>query len=287
VGSFSVLNNIPSLNGQNQLYINNLNLATTLNRLASGKRINTGADDAAGLQIADSLRGNVMALNQAARNASDGIGFLQIADGALEQITTLLHRAVTLATEAESEILDSKAKNALNQEYQAIMSEIDRIKTNTNFNGTQIFGGTLDGINTAHVGPPTGNSGSLEIFVGDMTMTKSYISVEIGTFTGSLLMGSYGISNSGASSLAMLKSGLNKIAILRGNIGAGMNRLQAAINVIKVTAMNTQAAESGIRDADMAAEISNLTKYQILAQTGMAALSQANSNMQNVLNLLR
>jgi len=285
MASFSVINNIPSLNGQNQLYVNNLNLATTLNRLASGKRINTGADDAAGLQIADSLRGNVMALNQAARNASDGIGFLQIADGALEQVTALLHRAVTLATEAESEILDDKARNALNQEYTAIMNEIDRIKNNTNFNGTQIFGGTLDGINSlAGAGC---DSNSLEIFVGDMTMTKSYISVKVGTFTGSILMGSTGISLGGATSLAALKNGLSHIAVSRGNIGAGMNRLQAAISVIKVTATNTLAAESGIRDADMAAEISNLTKYQILAQTGMAALSQANSNMQNVLTLLR
>ena len=286
MSSFSVLNNIPSLNGQNQLYVNNLNLATTLNRLASGKRINTGADDAAGLQIADSLRGNVMALNQSARNASDGIGFLQIADGALEQITALLHRAVTLATEAESEIISPDGKNALDQEFSNIMAEINRIKTDTNFNGTQIFGGKLDGINSL-AGTTGCDSNSLEIFVGDMTMTSSYISVKIGTFAASDLMGSTGISTGGATSLAALKSGLNKVAILRGDVGAGMNRLQAAINVIKVTAMNTQAAESGIRDADMAAEISNLTKYQILAQTGMAALSQANSNMQNVLSLLR
>ena len=92
MGSFSVLNNIPSVNGQNQLYVNNLNLARTLNRLASGKRINSGADDAAGLQIADSLRGNVMALNQAARNAADGISVLQIADGALSQVRPALAR---------------------------------------------------------------------------------------------------------------------------------------------------------------------------------------------------
>jgi len=291
MGAFSVLNNIPSLNGQNQLYVNNLNLATSLNRLASGKRINSGADDAAGLQIADSLRGNVMALNQSARNAADGISFLQIADGALEQITSLLHRAVTLATEAESEIIDQNGKNALNKEFQAIMSEIDRIKTDTNFNGTILFNSELNGINSLYTDTSVtpnavGNSNTLEIFVGDMTRTTSYISVEIGTFEGSVLMSST-ISSGGATALAALKSGLTWIANMRGSIGAGMNRLQAAINVINVTAMNTLAAESGIRDANMAAEISNLTKYQILAQTGMAALAQANANSQNILTLLR
>ena len=302
MGSFSVLNNIPSVNGQNQLYVNNLNLARTLNRLASGKRINSGADDAAGLQIADSLRGNVMALNQAARNAADGISVLQIADGALSQVTDLLWRAATLAEQAESEIISPSGRNALQQEYSLIQAEIDRIGKDTNFNGQLLFQsgqfthvsvGLRDGLPESQ---QTSNA-RLDVFVGDLSVTNSYISVSIGTLAFSAL-GNNGAASihSGAqlnvtgqatAALAYLKEALGTVAIMRGSIGAGMNRLQAAINVINVTSQNTLAAESGIRDANMAEEISNLTKYQILAQTGMAALAQANTNAQNVLSLLR
>ena len=303
MGSFSVLNNIPSINGQNQLYVNQLNLARTLNRLASGKRINSGADDAAGLQIADSLRGNVMALNQASRNAADGISVLQIADGALSQVTDLLWRAVTLAEQAESDIISGTGKAALQQEYTQIMAEINRIGTDTNFNGQTLFGAnafTAVSTNTTLV--PDGTNGNiLHVFVGDLT-ARSYIGVSIGALNSFNAVGGGGlgltsaIGSGGPSALATtsataalgeLKTALNQIAIMRGSIGAGMNRLQAAINVINVTSQNTLAAESGIRDANIAEEISNLTKFQILAQTGMAALAQANSNAQNVLSLLR
>ena len=139
MGSFSILNNIATVNGQRQLNIINVRLGRTLNRLASGRRINSGADDAAGLQVADSLRGNVYALNQAARNASDGIGFLQIADGALQEITNMLIRAVTLAEEAANELVSSTGLGALDAEFQAIQAEIARVALHTNYNGMNIF----------------------------------------------------------------------------------------------------------------------------------------------------
>jgi len=290
MGSFSVLNNIPSINGQNQLTINNLNLARTMNRLASGKRINTGADDAAGLQIADSLRGNVMALNQAIRNANDGISVLQIADGALSQVTDLLWRAVTLAEQAESDIVSVTGKQALNQEYMQIWAEINRIGVDTNFNGQSLFGTSA----FSAISNPSGPSGGqiLDIFVGDLK-AKSYISVSIGGLEANGATNGLGLSTTIGSSgnptetLSQLKSALNKVAIMRGTIGAGMNRLQSAVNVLMIQSQNTLSAESTIRDANIAEEISNLTKFQILAQTGMAALAQANANGQNVLSLLR
>ena len=302
MGSFSVLNNISSINGQNQLNVNNHNLARTLSRLSSGKRINSGADDAAGLQIADALRGNVMALNQAARNANDGISVLQIADGALAQVTDLLWRAVTLAEQAESDIVSATGKNALEQEYAQIRAEINRIGVDTNFNGQSLFGATAfsalawnggTGLPVAASNNKTTDNWVLDVFVGDL-VAKSYISVSIGGLhTGS--SGSGGLSltdmlstaGGPVAALGQLKSALSTVAIMRGAIGAGMNRLQSAINVINITAQNTLAAESNIRDANMAEEISNLTKYQILAQTGIAALAQANTNAQNVLSLLR
>ncbi|MFH1574422.1 MAG: flagellin FliC, partial [Acidobacteriota bacterium] len=139
MGSFSVLNNIAGINAQNQLGINNVSLNRTLLRLSSGKRINSGADDAAGLGIADSLRANVRALDQAVRNANDAISVAQIADGALAEIANLLTRAFTLAEPAATETVDSTGRVSINTEFSAIEAEIARIAAQTNFNGVGIF----------------------------------------------------------------------------------------------------------------------------------------------------
>jgi flagellin len=285
MGSFSILNNIAAINGQNQLNVNNLNLNRTLNRLSSGKRINSGADDAAGLQIADSLKANVQALTQATRNANDGISVLQIADGALQEVTNILTRCVTLAEESATETVDLSGRQALDQEFTLLKDEIARIAAATNFNGGELF---LDDVGG-------GGDNILNVFVGDITNsqnpTASVINVEIGNFatasnlgvtTGDIL----NITNAQAV-LNELGEALNTVATMRGNIGAGMNRLQYAVNVIAAQSQNTTAAESAIRDANIAEEVSNMTKYQILAQSGIAALAQANSNSQTVLSLLR
>src|SRR5215469_1368686 len=141
--SLSILNNPASLAAQNELNITSSSLQKTLFRLSSGSRINTGADDAAGLAIADGLHANITALTQSSRNANDGVGKLQVADGALAQVTTLLNRAVTLATEAATGTVDSAGNQraALNAEFTAIKAEIDRIGTNTTYNGAAIFQG--------------------------------------------------------------------------------------------------------------------------------------------------
>jgi flagellin len=139
--ALSILNNIPSLAAQNQLSITGSSLQKTLFRLSSGPRINSGADDAAGLAIADGLRANITALTQSSRNATDGIGMLQVADGPLSQVTSLLNRAVTLATEAGTGTVSDSQRAALNAEFSAIKAEIGRIGSNTTYNGTVIFGG--------------------------------------------------------------------------------------------------------------------------------------------------
>jgi len=169
MGSFSILNNISGINAQNQLNSNNINLSRTLLRLSSGKRINSGADDAAGLQIADSLRANVRALDQAVRNANDGISVAQIADGALQEISNILTRAVTLAEEAATATVDSTGRASIDAEFTQIQAEISRIANQTNFNGVGIF--TTSGL-----------GGSLSVFVGDIS-TASYINVNIDTIT--------------------------------------------------------------------------------------------------------
>jgi flagellin len=289
MGSFSILNNISGLSAQNQLNTNNVSLSKTLTRLSTGKRINTGADDAAGLQIADSLRANVFALNQAVRNANDGLGVAQIADGALQEITNLLTRSVTLAEQAATDTVDSTGRASLNAEFTQIESEIARIADTTNFNGTSIFG--TDGVN-----------GQLKVFVGDINGNSS-IAVSIATITADASAGT--VSNLGGASgpsltginltdatqakgsIDDIKAALGAVSNMRADIGAGMNRLSSAVSVLQTQSQNTSAAESTIRDANFAEEVANMTKYQILAQSGMAALAQANSSSQSVLSLLR
>src|SRR5438309_5079244 len=137
--ALSILNNIPSLAAQNQLAITGSNLQKTRFRLASGSRINSGADDAAGLALADGLHANITALDQSSRNANDGIGKLQVADGSLAQVTNLLTRAVSLATESATGTITNNQRTDINAEFTAIKAEIDRIGTNTTYNGAQIF----------------------------------------------------------------------------------------------------------------------------------------------------
>ena len=290
MGSFSILNNISGLSAQNQLNTNNVSLNKTLTRLSTGKRINTGADDAAGLQIADSLRANTYALNQAVRNANDGLGVAQIADGALQEITNLLTRSVTLTEQAATDTVDSTGRASLHAEFEQIESEICRIAESTNFNGTTIFGSGPDDI-----------AGEICVFVGDINGNSS-IAVSIGTITasggqvtdlggGSSTVGLTNVdlntADTAKGSLDDIKAALNAVSNMRADIGAGMNRLSSAVSVLQTQSQNTQSAESTIRDANFAEEVANLTKYQILSQSGMAALAQANSSSQNVLSLLR
>jgi flagellin len=288
MGSFSILNNISGLNAQNQLNSNNVNLSRTLQRLSSGKRINSGADDAAGLQIADSLKANTYALDQAVRNANDGVGVCQIADGTLQTVTDLLTRSVTLSAEAATQTVDSTGRASLNNEFTQIQSEISRIAGQTNFNGYSIF--------VPNAGT-NGVNGNLSVFVGDLKGTSS-ISVSIQTITtngatvtnlGSANLATVDLTtqNNAAASLATIKTALNGVSNMRAAIGAGMNRLQSAVSVLTTQSQNTASAESTIRDANFAEEVANLTKYQILSQSGMSALAQANTSSQSVLTLLR
>jgi flagellin len=277
--SFSILNNIASLDAQNQLNVNSVNLNNTLLRLSSGKRINSGADDPAGLGIASTLKANALALNQATQNANNGISVAQIADGALSKISDLLTSGFSLAEEAATDTTDSTGRTALDSQLTSIKNEITRIATQTNFNGVNLF--SAGGLN-----------GTLHVFVGD-TSAASSISVTISTITASSVGGvdisgtSLSTQNGAASAMTSLKNALAGISTSRATIGAGINRLQSAVSVLQTTSENTTAAESNIEDANMAQEISNMTKFQILAQTGIAALTQANSTAQNVLTLLK
>ena len=279
--ALSVLNNISSLQSQNQLNATAVNMNRTLFRLSSGLRITTGADDAAGLSIADGLRGQVRALNQATRNANDGISYLQVADGALNEVSNLLTRAVTLAEESANGTLSATQRDSVELEFQQIYAEINRIGTNTKFNGASVFSGT-----------------ATDIFVGDTSNTstisftvRSLAATSIADGSGSNAANVSGLSlstASGASSaLSTLSTAISNVASQRAVLGAASNRLSSAVSVIASQAQNLQAAESQIRDANMAEEVAAMTRYQILNQTGIAALAQANQSAQSVLSLFR
>jgi flagellin len=283
MGAFSILNNIAALYAQTQLSVSSAHLTQSITRLSSGKRINSGADDAAGLMIADTLRANIRALDQAVRNANDCISVGQIADGALQEMSNLLMRSVQLAEEAATETVDSTGRAALDAEFTQIEAEISRIATQANFGGVKLF-------------TTTGLNGDLSVFVGDI-FDSSSISVTINTITTSgdtvtdlggqdLTTIDLTTQNGAQASLGTIRDSLIAVANYRGTIGAGMNRLQSAVMLMQNQSLNTQSAESTIRDANMAKEISELTKYQILTQTGMAALSQANAKSGSILALL-
>jgi flagellin len=270
--SLSILNNIPALSAQNDLQATQGSLQNTLLQLASGQRINSGADDAAGLAIANGLGANITALNQSAMNANDGIGALQVADGALGQVTNLLNRAVTIATESATGTVSNSQRTALNTEYTSIQAEIDQIGSNTTFNGTSVF-----------------TASTTSVFMSD-AVANSVIAVSVGTLSSSglALSGTDLTSASNAqTALSAIDTAISTVADTRGTIGASINRLQAASNVISVQVQNLTSAQDAIQGANIATEVSSLSKYSILEQTGIAALAQANSQQQNILQLLR
>jgi len=428
-----ILNNIAGLTAENQLSITNNSLQSVLYQLSSGSRINSGADDAAGLAIANGLQANISALTQSANNANDGIGALQVADGSLAQVTTLLNRAVTLATESANGSVSTPQRQALDAEYQQIQAEINRIGSNTNFNGQQVFTATPTSV---YISDGTGNTAQASNFIsanvgtlsasqllgGNATATLQFAAlpaagdtVEIGgttyTFADASGAGASGdvlttgsgndadtantilidnnsnpvtalqntlanlaaavnggpgagvvygngttantyvtgtasgsgitfaataaaqaelaagddatsnpelggtvtvaTANSAAfvtqlnstyaaggtsdllsatdaqTALAAIDNAISTVASTRGQIGAVINRLQSASNVITNQVTNLTSAENTITAADIPTAVANLTKYSILEQTGISALAQANQQQQLVLKLLQ
>ena len=278
MASFSVVTNIGALNAHNQLVGTERHLQTTINRLSSGLRINGAKDDAAGLAIAENLRADVQGLNQAVRNANDGISVINVADSALGEIANLLHRAMTLAEQSASDTSGADsgtAKTAINSEYTQILSEIDRIASTVQFNGLQLL---------------SGSGATIDVQVGLASSSDDRIAITtVGISASSLGLTSDSLltASDSRTELEAIQTAIDDVSGNRGDLGAYYNRLEHTIAVISVQAENLQAAESQIRDANIAMEVVNLTKYQVLNQTGLSALAQANSTSQSVLSLLR
>ncbi len=275
--SLSVLNNIAAIYAQNNLNKTQNSLQTTLQQLSSGSRINSGADDAAGLSVADGLAANQAALTQSAQNAQNGVGLLQTADGALSQVTSLLNRATTLATEAANGGLTTAQATAADTEFQSIVTEIGNIGSTTNFNSNAVFSATAT--NFVVSDGTTSGTTTIAATVGALT------SANVG---GSDLSSSVLTSASGATSaLAAITTAVSGISAQRGTLGASINQLNAAANVASSEDVNLASAQSSILSTNYGQATSDLAKYQVLSQTGISALAQANSVQQEVLKLLQ
>jgi flagellin len=275
--SFGVLNNIPALQAEAALGNTQSTLNSTLEQLATGQRINSGATDPAGLAIANGLSANIAALNQSIQNANDGTGSLQVADGALSQVTSLLNTAVTIATEAATGTVSSAQRDSLNSEYQAILSEINRIGTSTAYNGTSVFSASTTSIFLTDAN----SSSTITDTVGALSTTV------LGLTTGGTNTSLAGTDGTGAqAALTAIDAAIQTVANDRGTIGASINRLNDASAVMTTQVQNLTAAENNIMAADIPSTISNLSRESVLNQTGMAALAQANSQESSILALL-
>ena len=279
--SISILNNVTSLAAQNSLSMTQASLQKTLQQLSTGSRLNSGADDAAGLAIADGLNANISALSQSAHNASDGIGSLQVADGALSQVTALLNRAVTLATEASTGTVSDAQRTTINAEFTAIKAEIDSIGSTTNYNGAQVFTATATAVYLSD-----GTSGG----ASSITVTTGALSSSAIGFSGTpVSLGANDLTSvtNAKAALTNITSAIAGVAADRGSLGAEMNRLQAATSVMSNQVQNLTTAEDNIRAADIPSAVSNMSRLTVLQQTGMAALQQSNQMQQSVLKLLQ
>jgi flagellin len=260
--------NVSSLNAQRNLNTSQSSLATSMQRLSSGLRVNSAKDDAAGLAIADRMNAQIRGINVAIRNANDGISLAQTAEGALATVTDVLQRMRELAIQAQNGSNGSGDRANLDTEFQQLSLEITRIAQQTKFNGTAIVGSGA-GAQTFQVGANNGDT---------MTITTSQVS----TVTGDIL-------TSGAASTAVsaIDAPLDQITTSRATYGAAMSRFEFAISNLQITGENQQAARGRIMDADFAAETANLSRAQILQQAGTSMVAQANQLPQQVLNLLK
>jgi len=270
-----VNNNPASIAAQRNLSVNTGSLQRSVERLSSGLRITRAADDAAGLGLSESLRAQIRSINQAVRNSSDGISLTQVADGAAATIGSLLARLRELSSQSASGTVGNTERSYIDQEFVALRSEIDRIASVTEFNGQALTSGSTITFSIA-IGFRSGTGNSLDLNLADIT-------------TSSLGLSAVNVSTSAnaSSALANVDNAISAIATARANYGSIQNRFEATISNLQITSENLTAAESRIRDADVAYETSQFTKNQILVQAGISVLAQANSLPQQALALLQ
>lgn len=282
----SVINtNVKSLVAQNALTVNNRSLSKAMEQLSTGKRINSAADDAAGLAITNKMTSQIRGLNQAVRNANDGISMIQTAEGATQEISNMLQRMRELAVQGANDTYSAADRAAIGKEYDQLVNEIDRIAGNTEWNGVKILDGTTFSSSVAakfQVG--TGSGTAYQIDVNFIALT----STSLGTAT--IATGDIGSASTAGEIQAVISEIDTAIAAVddfRADMGAKINRLTYAADNMANISMNTSASRSRIQDADYASATTELARSQIIQQAATAMLAQANQAPQSVLSLLR
>lgn len=270
--ALTVNTNIASMSALNNLNQSNRNLSGTLERISSGLRINSAADDAAGLAVAENLDATTRSLGVAARNTNDGIGIIQTAESAANETSNILKRMRELAVQASSDTLGNDERAFIDQEVQALTQEIDRIAAVTDFNGVNLAsGGTI----SVQVGVNNTANDSIDITLGDLRSASLGIGgIDMTTSAGA------------GSSLADIDDALEAVGTARSGYGATQNRLESTLRHLENYQVNLASAESQIRDADFAKEASEMAKYQTMQQAGIATLAQATSISQAAIQLI-
>ena len=296
--SLVINHNLMAMNAARNLSSSYSALSTSTQRLSSGLRVNTAADDAAGLAIRELMRADISTLNQGVRNANDAISLIQTADGALSVIDEKLIRMKELAEQAATGTYTSDQRMIIDSEYQAMASEITRIANSTDFNGIHLLNGNLSG--STHNGAGLNSSGKLKVHFGTANdSAEDYYYIQIDNATASAL----GVGNNSATgtadagysistqegaqrALTALNEAITSKDKIRANLGALQNRLENTITNLTIQGENLQAAESRISDVDVATEMTNFVRNQILTQSAVAMLSQANSLPQMAMQLI-
>jgi flagellin len=276
----SILTNVASLNAQRNLNGTQEALAGSISRLSSGLRINKAGDDAAGLGISESLKASVRSLSQAQRNANDGISMSQVAEGSMNEMQGIVSRMRELSVQASNATLGKTERGYIHTEFQQLSQEVDRISKVTNFNGQALLDGSA--------------STGLTFQVGIYNSTDDRISMSITKLNTSTLGSTAKITNASLSTatnaqkaIGIFDAAIKNLSQARAKVGASQNRMSVTVSNLATSFENLSAANSRIRDVDVASETASLTKMQILSQAGLAVLAQANQLPQSALSLLR
>jgi flagellin len=273
--SFAINHNLSSMTTLNAMDNVNNQISSSLEKLSTGLKINTAADDASGLAISEVFRAQINGLQTAKTNAQEGTSMLQTAEGSLNEVSSILQRINTLAVRSANDVTLTNANRAtMDQEVQGLKSELDRISANVSFNTKVLLDGTLSG--NLQVGAGATADNQINVAIGSVTAANLGLTAT-DVLTSADALTAIGVTN----------TAIATVATNRGSIGVVENRLQHTISNLDVSITNSTASESNIRDTDMASEISNLTRLQILQQSDVAMLAQANSQPQSVLNLLK
>jgi len=295
--------NMAALNAWRSMTVNNSAMTKSLEKLSSGYRVNRAADDAAGLAVSEKMRAQIRGLNMAIRNAQDGVSLVQTAEGGAQKIQDMLQRMRELAVQANSGTLQGSDKELLQKEFEQLQKEINRTAQTTKFNEidlAQVFDEDGDPITapgttakiSIQVGPGATNQDKIEITITDLRADILGLTEVDNTDPGNptttfTSVMSLNISTGAETAIKVIDAALTTLSATRADFGAIQNRLEAAIETLQIQSENLTAAESRIRDVDMAQEMATFTKYQILQQASTAMLAQANQSTQAILSLLR